>query len=413
MICVILGVIIIYTDEDFAFSYFITKLTHKEYSNFYEEHYIIQDSFPLQDSIKKPNNLIIIFAESMESTFSANNIPMNVNGGGQHEYNERFHITSNEDSIFSPFGELIPNLTQIALKHTNFSDTNVLGGIMQTNGTGYTIAGIVGYMCGIPLNMPIYTFNQNIVLNSATCISDILHKKGYNQVMILGSNNIFQGKHYFLISHNIIDKDVGYYKNIGKLPIDYEVNWGFEDSTLFTFAKEELIELSATSEPFALYLLTTDTHFQMPHEFVDINICPDLENNARNSFTCSDRIIGEFVSWLQQQDFYHNTTIVILGDHLSMRMFDANSHRRIYNAFINPHFSITPTKELTHNRILSHFDITTLILDSIGFRVEEFGLGRNPLTNKTLLEINDLNEFNRLITQDSKVYEGFWRIDNK
>lgn len=39
----------------------------------------------------------------------------------------------------------------------------------------------------------------------------------------------------------------------------------------------------------------------------------------------------------KKQDYYKNTTIVILGDHLSMSTSVKleNSERRVYNAFIN------------------------------------------------------------------------------
>ena len=52
--------------------------------------------------------------------------------------------------------------------------------------------------------------------------------------------------------------------------------------------------------------------------------------------------------------------------------------------------------------------MTPLILDSIGFKVEYFGLGRNPLYSKTLLEEYGLKEINDLIIKDSKFYRSLW-----
>lgn len=159
--------------------------------------------------------------------------------------------------------------------------------------------------------------------------------------------------------------------------------------------------------PLAMYISTIDSHYP---GFVDKGFCKDLETNYENAIRCSDRIIGDFVEFVKKSRFGKNTTIVIVGDHLSTErnFVPQETHRYIYNAFINPHFSAKPSQNLTKNRKLSHYDITALILDSIGFKVEAFGLGRNPLYGKTLIEQYGIDEFNRHIRAHSKVYEGFW-----
>lgn len=55
--------------------------TQESYSTLYEEHYKPFDEALLQDFSPK-QNLIIILAESLESTFSAQNIPQSQTGGG-------------------------------------------------------------------------------------------------------------------------------------------------------------------------------------------------------------------------------------------------------------------------------------------------------------------------------------------
>ena len=55
---------------------------------------------------------------------------------------------------------------------------------------------------------------------------------------------------------------------------------------------------------------------------------------------CSSKQVTEFVSWIQQQDFYENTTIVISGDHLTMdsdfcENIDPDYTRTVYNVIIN------------------------------------------------------------------------------
>lgn len=56
--------------------------TQQEYSSLYEKHYKAFDSTALANfSLQNPRNIIIIFAESLESTFSAKNTPANGGGG--------------------------------------------------------------------------------------------------------------------------------------------------------------------------------------------------------------------------------------------------------------------------------------------------------------------------------------------
>lgn len=322
------------------------------------------------------------------------------------------HADKTQSKIYSPFGELIPNLTNLALQHTNFSPTNTLGGSIQLSGTGWTIAGIISYMCGVPLNMPIFgnSFSHSQFLAGLTCISDILDSKGYTQIFVMGSDKNFAGRGSFLNTHKLATHDLLYYKENEKVPANYHQNWGIEDSKLFTIAKDELENLDK-NKPFAMYILTTDTHF--PDGFLDRESCPNLyTSNYQNAIKCSDKIISDFVESILNSELGRDTTIVILGDHLSMKQdfFPPDSKRYVYNAFINANFSLPAAYDVSHNREISHFDISALLLDSIGLKTESFGLGRNPLYSKTLLETYGTDRLNELMFEDSKMYDGFWRV---
>ncbi|RDU58378.1 hypothetical protein CQA42_00890 [Helicobacter sp. MIT 99-5507] len=352
----------------------------KEYSLLYEQHYKI----PSDLQSNKPRNLILILAESMESTYA-----------------DEWERAKGEKN-------LIPNLYNIALKNIYFSNNKNFGGIYQVNNTSWTIAGTISYLCGVPLSLPIDSsvifgdryINRTEFLPHLTCISDILKQNNYNQMAFIGYESSFAGSKYFFASHNIDILDEGYFKKYGEIKYGY---WGIKDSLIFKFAKQYLKDYKS-NKPFVLYIPTVDTHY--PGGFTDKQYCGNLDNNLTDAIKCSDKIINDFISWVKKQDFYNDTTIIILGDHLSAFSYNYKN-RNIYNAFINAKFSTTPSKDLLINRKLSHFDITPLILDSIGFKVESFGLGRNPLYGKTLLEEYGLDEINKLITLDSKVYESF------
>ena len=339
----------------------ITRLLFdRQYGDFYETHYKVQEYNAMQ------RNLIVIFAESLESSFDKS---------------------------------IIPNLYNLATQNISFSHNNGVGGHFQKGATSWTIAGIIGYLCGIPLNAP-GGINVKDFLVSATCVSDILNAQGYKQTMIIGSDDGFAAKGAFLKTHKIESKDARFYKN--QLPQDYTHHWGFSDSYLFDFARQELEILGKSNKPFALYLLTNNTH--SPDMFVE-SFFTKTQNHYEDAIKCSDKMIYDFIAWVKEQDFYNNTSIVILGDHL-LNTHSITQNRFVYNAFINARFS---TKlDFTKNRALSHFDFAPLILDSLGGKVEFLGLGVNPLYSQTLLEIYG-DAFEAKLREDSKLYESFWR----
>lgn len=467
----------------------IVRFFTRDYSNFYEQNYVfyelpnnlegfrIDTKDSIDSTLKTPiipqtkRNIIIIFSESMESTYSntANLLEPNLaNGGGLHnlEYlDSNLNVESKIDStnaeskmetkidsklktstLNSPQNlesnnldsaiestlqikdktafkslqnktNLIPNLTSLANSHINFSTTDSFGGIMQVKNTSPTIAGTSSYMCGVPLNARIGNyFNMQNFLSSASCISDILHNLGYHQMALLGYDSRFAGSAGFFRTHHINAIDFHNFKemlNINNDNLnDFSGFWGIKDSLVFDYAKKYLSQIDST-KPFALYIPTADTHF--PEGYVDKDYCKGLDTTYNSAIKCNDKIISDFVFWVQRQDFYENTTIVIVGDHLSMKQnyFKENAPRFVFNIFINPSFSKNPSADLIKNRKLSHFDITALILDSLNIKTKAFGLGRNPLYQKTLLEIYGIEEFNKLITQDSRLYESLWKTRNK
>ena len=97
----------------------------------------------------------------------------------------------------------------------------------------------------------------------------------------------------------------------------YLVWWGYEDQKLFEFAKQKVTELAAQPEPFNLTMLTVDTHFEDGYMCEG---CPKLygDDQYSNVMRCSSQQVASFIRWIQQQDFYENTTIVLCGDHPTM-----------------------------------------------------------------------------------------------
>lgn len=236
---------------------------------------------------------------------------------------------------------------------------------------------------------------------------------GYKQSIIAGTDFSFAGKRNFFESHHIKVMDLPYFqdKNLlpNPLPNQFLGAWSLKDAKMFDLAKAYLSEVN---QPFALYILNVDTHF--PEGFVDKNYCKGIKDDYQGAILCADTIIYDFVKFVQNSPLADNTSIIILGDHLTMKQnfFPKNAkHRFIYNAFINAKFTQKPTKKLTKERTLNHFDLTPLLLDSIGIKAEFFGLGRNPLYHKSLLESEfSIEELNEELKKRNKIYDSFWEV---
>ena len=354
--------------------------------NFYEQNYI----FPKKENIifpDKKKNLIFIILESMEATFSQKEL-----------------VGSN----------LTPNLSKLAKENISFGDGPInQKGITQLYSTGWTIAGIFSHTCGIPLDIPISSNNINRRTNNffgnLTCMGDILKAGGYHQIFLIPHNKDFSGLGDFAHTHGDIEvRDLAYFKKKG-LPKDYEGYWGIKDWLNLQYAKDTLNELSNSSKPFALYILSIDTH--TTEGYVDPKNCPLLESKTpkmhyENALRCTDMAVDDFISWLKKQSFYKDTTIVIVGDHISMSPYITLDHskRRVYNAYINAHF-YHPIKKT--NRQISHFDTFPTTLDALNINIKgsKLGLGTDLGSEaKTLLEHGyDENE----IKKHSRLYDTF------
>ena len=119
--------------------------------------------------------------------------------------------------------------------------------------------------------------------------------------------------------------------------------------------------------------------------------CPiKYDDQLSNVISCNVSDVAKLVYWIQKQDFYENTTIVIVGDHLHMNNdyfenIDENYERTVYNLFIN---SAIPDQN-SKNRLFSTMDLFPTTLASLGYTIEgdRLALGTNLYSGKkTLVE---------------------------
>lgn len=344
--CVLIGVL--------CFSYPITKW---HLFDFIRSRFIVGQLYETQHIVPeiKTNgrNLIVIILESYEKSFQ----------------NSQFL-----ESNLSPF------LSQIQQDNISFS------GFKQIRQCGWTITSLMSSFCGAPLklnNMFIDLSTYHSFIPGMPCWVETLKEQGYETVLMKSARIQFTGTDKFALQHGF-QKAVGYHelKKYEKPPVS---TWGLNDRQLYKAVKDEIIRLSKSEKPFMIATVQADTH--QPVGNVNTT-CQRKYNDYRDAVICSDKEVAELLQWIQQQSFYDNTTVVIMGDHLVTAtdvdyLIEKIPNREIYFTIINP------AKEMTvYPHQYTNFDIAPTILDAVGFEFNgQYGLGRSLFRQeKTLLE---------------------------
>ncbi len=364
------------------------------YSTFIDDNYVSPSDVELTFPQEK-RNLIYIFLESMETTYA------DTQSGGAFDRN------------------VIPELTQIAQENEDFSgETADLNGGYSMPGTTWTIGAMFAQTSGLPLSVSIdgnSMDTQTSFFAGAVTLGDILESQGYSQTLLIGSDAAFGGRELYFTEHgNYEMMDYKYAVQNGLIPEDYYVWWGYEDEKLFEFARQKVTELAAQPEPFNLTMLTVDTHFEDGYV---CERCPQLygDDQYSNVMRCSSRQVSAFVQWLQQQDFYENTTIILCGDHPTMDSdycedIDSGYTRKTYTAYINA----AAQKETETRRDFTTFDQFPTTLAALGVQIEgnRLGLGTNLFSSEpTLTERFGRETEERELKKNSQLIEKLADID--
>ena len=335
-------------------------------SSFIEENYVEPKETKLIFPEKK-RNVIYIYLESMENSYMSKDL------GGMEEIN------------------LIPKLTQLANEGYSFSDTdNKFGGPKTPVGSQWSLASMTNQMTGLPMKVPgdynSYGSSGNF-LPGAWTFGDVLNNEGYEQTVMVGANAKFGGLEYLFSSHgNYKVMDYNFAIENGLLPNNYKQFWGFEDDKLYKFAKDEITRLYNTGKPFNMTLETADTHTP---GYVSPQIENVFNNQYANAIYYSQNEVYKFVQWIKQQPFYYNTTIILIGDHLSMcsdffKNVNKNYNRTQYNLIINPSPELEISKTCFNNRIWSNYDMYPTVLAAMGVKIDgnRLALGTNLFSNE-------------------------------
>ena len=355
-------------------------------STFIAEEYIN----PKETNIEFPEqkrNLIYIYLESMESTYY-----------------------STEDGGLAG-DDLIPEITQLAKENTSFSTPDRINGAYTLYGTTWTVGAMTAQSAGVPLKLGIDDNSlgeYSVFLEGAYTIGEVLEDNGYHNFLLLGSDATFGGRRNLYTQHGNYEI-WDFVSAMEEQRVTEKIWWGYTDKLLFEIAKEKITYLSEQEEPFNFTMLTADTHF------TDGYLCEDCgekwKGQYENVISCSSKHVGEFIKWIQEQDFYENTTIVISGDHLTMQpnfftQDDGDEYQKTVLSFIiNP--AVEPNNAT--NRLYSTMDLYPTTLGALGVQIEgdRLALGTNLFSDKqTLIEEYGLDRVNSELMKTSKFYNN-------
>ena len=362
---------------------YIESQTHD--SSFIASEYVKPEKTNIELPEEK-RNLIYIFLESMETTYYS------MQDGGLSQY------------------DLIPEISKLAKEGTNFSDTDKLGGAYTLYGTTWTVGAMTAQTAGVPLKLSIEDNamgEYSTFLGGAYSLGQVLQKNGYHNYLLLGSDATFGGRRNLFEQHgNYEIWDFESARNESK--VDEKIWWGYTDDQLFEYAKEKVEYLAEQDEPFNFTMLTADTHFPDGYRCKD---CPNKwDEQYKDVISCSSKKVGDFIKWLQKQDYYDNTTIVIAGDHLTMQsnffeLEDGQDYqKKVVNLIINPAVEAENT-----NRIYSTMDLYPTTLAALGANIEgnKLGLGTNLFSNEeTLIEKYGVEYVNNELMKISRFYNN-------
>lgn len=243
-----------------------------------------------QENSGSPKNLVVIVLESGEESYSDEDL---------------FGVNMNE-----------------ALEAAT-ADWQKFDTLNTYSGGGWTMAGLVGTECGVPLRGP-GRGADDLVSNSigedsesylpgAVCLGDVLKDAGYVNVFMGGADASFSGKEKYLLTHGYDEvKDLRTWLAEGET--DTSV-WALSDHRLMERAKEEITQLHDGGQPFHLTLLTVDPH-EPVHQY---EYCPSISEETMTSVIhCSMSQVAGFIDYMREMGYLEDTAVFITGDHPKM-----------------------------------------------------------------------------------------------
>ena len=243
--------------------------------------------------------------------------------------------------------EIIPNLRSLRQEWNYYR-------MFENGGSGWTVASLYTTLTGLPAYFighgnSVFEFSRKSKIIS---LIDILGKAGYETYHL--SENADAGGTKDLLNtfgiHHILDKTMS-----GK----YSEN--MKDFDLFTEAKN-IFKDSSQTKPKMIYISTLATH--IPNGMPDtrlFSLVKQHKNDLATAAMQTDYLVGDFINFLKENNYFENTIIYIFPDHAFMGKSD-----------------MLKTEEKTKLWFLTNADKKDLVIDTANFY--QIDLPRNILS---------------------------------
>ncbi|AFS47179.1 arylsulfatase [alpha proteobacterium HIMB5] len=371
----------------FFFLQFTNFFNYKK-NNTSNNSYLDENYLKPSVSINKRKNLIVLYVESLEQTYANENI----------------------------FGE---NLIK---EITSNKDLKSVDKYYQIPGTGYTVHAFIASQCGIPL-LKIGLISGGLFENvkrflpNLDCLTDILKKENFKNILITSDNVESGGFDAFANSHNY-DEIYG----LGEIAkLGYQTsrrawhfskkNWhgGIHDNILLDFLIDQITQNYKSNQNFFISAHTLDLHspkgYPNPKCLKNYhNLKKDEIYNINHSIKCSSIYISKFLQKYKRLNL-KNTNLVIIGDHLFMGDFAKKSERNIYNGFF-----LDQNLDFKREEI-NVFDFFPTFLNLAGFNI----LNENSKAGLGFSIFGISKEYKKIdfiFNSNSKLFDNFWYEKN-
>jgi phosphoglycerol transferase MdoB-like AlkP superfamily enzyme len=173
--------------------------------------------------------------------------------------------------------------------------------------------------------------------------------------------------------------------------MDDQFGFGLSDSSFFCQSAEKMQNIS---QPFCVQMITLSSHgpFKIPKEKIKLTLPDDCNEKLYNYLTAInyfDEAFGRFVEVLQKANIFHNSMIVIIGDHAGLlgdirkKIMESKYGKELVTqeAFI-PFIVINSPENIRYGNIMGQIDIYPTLLDILALHGYKWkGLGTSIFNN--------------------------------
>ena len=218
-------------------------------------------------------------------------------------------LESVDDQVVFDNPELTPNLNKL------INEWNYLK-VDPSEGCAWSVGSFYCMMTGLPSFFP---FENNRIFHGSENIEiinmgEILKKADFDFLGYFVGESMFTGLKDLL---KVFNFEVFDHKNKTG---DFEVfpdNFGYHDKDLFFELKSKIKKLNKNNETFSIFASTINTHLNgIKDNRMDHLINYKTDNDMQHAIKSVDYLIGDFVTFLKNENLLDNTAIFIAPDHL-------------------------------------------------------------------------------------------------